>query len=478
MAYDQKAANVWTARVIPFVLIGIVAYSTWVIVAQVCVDYLLKPSKYAAKTRPGAAIAILVFYCLLLLLVAITYFRLLYTVLVHPAYTPRGPQYYANKTEAANGRPSRSAMRPAANTILDEKLDSSGTHEGKENGELEGNAYPSRLTATGRGTDLEATAPGLEQFYTKDVFVCEGDGRPIWCSTCLNWKPDRTHHCREVQRCVRKMDHFCPWVGGIVSETNFKFFVLFVAWAAIYCFFALVVMAVFVAERKKAGYGFNAHWLVVLGFAAFFGSFNLGMFATSFQFILVNTTTVENLSRHTKVYTLAIYMPNPPAPASTSFQTITYPLPTQPRRSSLNTNGPSVPSTPPRTFAILHSKPGESPWDLGPRRNFRSVMGEKWWDCILPLKYSPCCNHSRGDSAFEMGPVVARMRERAGIAVPRSGNSSRTPSRRRRRRSKQQPDEEEGGIARSHRHRRRRPSEHRRSVHADGARDEADDGVV
>lgn len=36
MAYDQKAANVWTARVIPLVLIGIVAYSTWVLVALVC----------------------------------------------------------------------------------------------------------------------------------------------------------------------------------------------------------------------------------------------------------------------------------------------------------------------------------------------------------------------------------------------------------------------------------------------------------
>ena len=182
-----------------------------VVLTCVTVDYLLKPSKYAAKARPGAAITILVFYCLLLLLVAITYFRLLYTVLVHPGYTPRGPQYYANKTEAANGRPSRSALRPTANIILDEKLDSSGTHEGKGNGELEGNAYHNRLTATGRGSFFEATAPGLEEFYTKDVFVCEGDGRPIWCSTCLNWKPDRTHHCREVQRCVRKMDHFCPW---------------------------------------------------------------------------------------------------------------------------------------------------------------------------------------------------------------------------------------------------------------------------
>ena len=40
-------------------------------------------------------------------------------------------------------------------------------------------------------------------------------------------------------------------VGGIVSETNFKFFIQFVAWTAILCLFALVFMAKFVAELKK-----------------------------------------------------------------------------------------------------------------------------------------------------------------------------------------------------------------------------------
>lgn len=201
------------------------------------------------------------------------------------------------------------------------------------------------------------------------------------------------------------------------------------------------------------------------------------MFGSSFQFVLVNTTTVENLSRHTKVWTLAVYMPNPPTSAPTSFQTITYPLKTQPRRSSLNTDGLPVPSPPPRTFAILHSKPGENPWDLGPRGNFRAVMGEKWWDWISPLRYSPCCNHDRGDSAFEMGPVVDRMRERAGIATARDGNAFRMPSRRRRRRSTR-GDEEEGGALRSHRHKRRRHSEHRRSVRVDEKGERAGDGVV
>ena len=33
---DQKAVNLWTARIIPVVLVGIVGYVTWVVVVLVC----------------------------------------------------------------------------------------------------------------------------------------------------------------------------------------------------------------------------------------------------------------------------------------------------------------------------------------------------------------------------------------------------------------------------------------------------------
>lgn len=59
----------------------------------------------------------------------------------------------------------------------------------------------------------------LESFYTRDVYTCRSDGLPIWCSECQNWKPDRAHHSGEIQRCVSKMDHYCPWAGGMIGET-------------------------------------------------------------------------------------------------------------------------------------------------------------------------------------------------------------------------------------------------------------------
>lgn len=214
---NPKALNIWTARIVPLVLVGIVAYSTWVIIVLVCgqyatpasscedeidsilVNYLLNPAPTVRKPRHGVGIAILTIYACLLLLLALTYFRLIFTVATNPGYTPRGPQWHAQKIrEMRPSRPSQPGSRQA--------------DPEKGNGVLGALSTPNGcLPASSYGPLSHTSTPSLQEFYMRDVFSCESDGRPIWCSTCLNWKLDRAHHCREVGRCVRKMDHFCPW---------------------------------------------------------------------------------------------------------------------------------------------------------------------------------------------------------------------------------------------------------------------------
>ena len=61
--------------------------------------------------------------------------------------------------------------------------------------------------------------PGLQNFYSRDVFECDIDGLPRWCASCQIWKPDRSHHSSEIARCVYKMDHHCPWFVVRASHT-------------------------------------------------------------------------------------------------------------------------------------------------------------------------------------------------------------------------------------------------------------------
>ncbi|XP_046856350.1 palmitoyltransferase ZDHHC6-like [Xenia sp. Carnegie-2017] len=61
-----------------------------------------------------------------------------------------------------------------------------------------------------------------------------------FCQICEGYKAPRSHHCRQCNRCVMKMDHHCPWINNCVGHKNHKRFTLFLFFVVIGCSYAAV----------------------------------------------------------------------------------------------------------------------------------------------------------------------------------------------------------------------------------------------
>jgi len=255
-------------------------------------------------------------------------------------------------------------------------------------------------------------------------------------------------------------------IGGVVGEANIKFFIQFCFYAALYTFFLLVVVAVFVAkghpkvsvvidfkrhpsDRIQSSY--RHHWAAVLGLAAVFFVFTGGMTISNMQHLHANLTTVDAIDAARRVVYLAIRVretdrspelqveqtdmepqnchkpgerKNPFAPRQHgNFDkggplpwtgTITYPL---------YNKSNSTPTPRPVTFAVVKTPPGLNPWDLGFINNVKSVMGRNVLDWFLPLRISPEAKRAMelgdrgegGGSMYPMGSQYEDLKRRAGI---------------------------------------------------------------
>ncbi|XP_041076704.1 palmitoyltransferase ZDHHC15B-like [Polyodon spathula] len=69
------------------------------------------------------------------------------------------------------------------------------------------------------------------------VYTRAASGAVRFCDRCQVIKPDRCHHCSLCELCVLKMDHHCPWVNNCIGFSNYKFFLLFLTYAMVYCLF-------------------------------------------------------------------------------------------------------------------------------------------------------------------------------------------------------------------------------------------------
>lgn len=138
------------------------------------------------------------------------------------------------------------------------------------------------------------------------------------CPECCSVKPDRAHHCSVCKRCIRKMDHHCPWVNNCVGERNQKYFVLFTLYVTIIATHALFLTvghfltcidadwnsatnpACVIMARGRPSPG----KLIMLVFLVFesllFSMFTFIMFYIQMKAIWTDWTGIENLKKENR----------------------------------------------------------------------------------------------------------------------------------------------------------------------------------
>ncbi|KAF7260175.1 hypothetical protein EG68_02047 [Paragonimus skrjabini miyazakii] len=126
------------------------------------------------------------------------------------------------------------------------------------------------------------------------------------CTRCSMFRPPRAHHCRICRRCVRRMDHHCPWINNCVGEYNQKYFILFLIYVGILCIYALILVvvcrAVIASEMSKASEESNpivvAHTVILVAICCLFGLFVLAIFSDQYKSIIEDETAVEAVQQH------------------------------------------------------------------------------------------------------------------------------------------------------------------------------------
>lgn len=275
VVHDSRKANRVMSYIIPPLLVLTAVFSTYVWF-DMCIQWYLK-NGYRVT-----GICLLTFQVLLLILMGSAFFQITCT---RAGYLPN--------------RADRARLAAA---------------DGGETGGWSG-GYPSGTsgedqiykTYDRRPTKNETRAfVQMRRLEDAPYFIARTDSitSPRYCSICDVNKYDRVHHCSEVNRCVKKFDHFCPWVGGPLGHSRYKFFFQFVTYVAIYCIFMAITFGVAVSQRRRATRksGNIEHipanpglWYTCIAISSFFALLMVPFSGFHGRQIAVNKSTVESV---------------------------------------------------------------------------------------------------------------------------------------------------------------------------------------
>lgn len=62
------------------------------------------------------------------------------------------------------------------------------------------------------------------------------------CRVCETYIPPGASHCFVCNRCIKGMDHHCPWINNCIGEKNQKYFLQFLIYVGILALYAIILV--------------------------------------------------------------------------------------------------------------------------------------------------------------------------------------------------------------------------------------------
>lgn len=158
---------------------------------------------------------------------------------------------------------------------------------------------PSELDRYESAETDETRRAVLEGFLQKQnlpVYNRTMTGDIRYCEKCVQIKPDRCHHCSVCGECVLKLDHHCPWVNNCVAFTNYKFFILFLGYALIYCLFITATTVQYFIKfwKNQLEVAGKFHILFVFFVSIMFAISLVSLFGYHIFLVVKNRSTLES----------------------------------------------------------------------------------------------------------------------------------------------------------------------------------------
>lgn len=263
------------------------------------------------------------------------------------------------------------------------------------------------------------------RIYLSGLQVKNTGGRR-WCKQCNCQKPDRAHHCSTCGVCILRMDHHCPWLASkCIGLRNHKAFFLFLFYTGLFCCYAAQDTGralIHYVEEEVNGYQTSPiTWAIVMFLGLIFGLALIPFSAYHAYLICRNRTTLESMEGAGRVRISVPRSSSLPPRESVSDRL----------RRLARTNGSSDDSTALRTGASQHGDAWKRDeeltreerktlrkanklniYDVGARRNWCSVMGDRW-----PQWWIPVGNPESDGHIYEVNPHTLQRLEEITAAV-------------------------------------------------------------